>query len=371
MKTHPSVLFLFAALVLASCSGEQQPAADGGSTAEAAADSGQVRIVNVNALEIQPEPFSDYLNVIATVKASEDINLAAEANGRITQILVKRGARVAKGAPIAKVDDEMLKLEITRARAQAENAKENYDRRKRVWDSEKIGSELDLITAKTSWEQADAALKLLELQLDRTTLRAPFGAVVEEIIAEEGETVVTGTPIVRLISDGALRVRAGVPARYAESVKVGDPVEVSFEDYQGETVQSRVIFVGNSIDPQARTFNVESSLENRGNKYKIDMVANMRIKTRQLADVIVLNQEFVFRDENGYQVFVVGQDERGNSIAMSRRVQTGALFNNRVVITDGLQPGDMVITNGSGSVENQTRVRVVDTSNTSGVAAAN
>lgn len=370
MKTLQSALFLTLALALASCSGERQPADDGDATATSAADSGQVRIVNVNAVEVQPEPFSNYLNVVGTVKASEDISLAAEASGRITQILVKRGARVAKGAPIAKIDDAMLQLEVLRARAQAENAKENYDRRKRIWESEKIGSELDLITAKTTWEQADAALKLLELQVDRTTLRAPYNAVIEEIIAEEGETVTVGTPIVRLISDGALRVRAGVPARYAESVEVGDLVDISFEDYQGETVSSRIIFVGSSIDPQSRTFNIEGSLNNRGNKYKIDMVANMRIRTQQLADVIVLNQEFVFRDENGYQVFVVGQDDKGNAVAMTRRVQTGALFNNRVVITQGLQPGDRVITNGAGSVENQTRIRVTPPSN-SGVAVAN
>jgi len=300
------------------------------------------------------------LNVVGTVRASEDINLAAEVSGRILEMNVRRGSTVAKGAPIAKIDDAMFKLEVQRAKAQAENARENYQRRQQVWDQDKIGSELDLISAKTTWEQADAALKLLELQLDRTVVRAPFNAMVEDIIAEVGETVSMGMPVVRLISAGSVRVRAGIPARFTESVSVGDNVEISFEDHNNETVNARIVFVGNSIDPQARTFNVEASIENRGNKYKIDMVASMKIRTRSLQEVIVLPQEYVFRNENGYQVYVVGADESGNIVSLARQVTTGALFNNRVVITGGLEVGDEVITVGAAGVENLTRINIIN-----------
>jgi len=355
------IAVLLSAGILASCSADADQAnqsTQSDSTATLSSD--LVRVVNVSTMSIKTEPFNDYLNVVGTVRASEDINLASEVSGRILEMLVRRGSSVAKGAPVAKIDDAILKLEVQRAKAQAENARENYDRRKQVWDQDKIGSELDLISAKTDWEQADAALKLLQLQLDRTIIRAPFNAKVEDILSEVGETVAPGTPVVRLISSGSVRVRAGIPARFTESVDVGDNVEISFEDHNNETVNARIVFVGNSIDPQARTFDVEASIENRGNKYKIDMVANMKIRTRSLEDVIVLPQEYVFRNENGYQVYVVGTDENGNAVSLARQVTTGALFNNRVVITDGLNVGDSLITVGASGIENLTRINIIN-----------
>lgn len=368
MKTPSQLIAAFlVAGALTSCSGETAPVDQAGN---AVAAQEQVRVVNVESFQIEPEPFQDYLNVVGTVKASEDINLAAEASGRIVEMKVRRGSRVAKGAPIAKIDDAPLVLEVARVRAQNENARENYERRKAIWEKDKIGSELDLIAAKTTFEQTEAALKLLELQLERTVLRAPFNAVVEDIISEVGETVVTGTPVVRLISDGAVRVRAGVPARFAESVRVGDDVEVTFDEYRNDAIRSRISFVGTSIDPQARTFTIEANIPNPGNKYKIDMISNVRIQTRTFDEVLVLAQEFVFRNEDGYQVYLVGADDNGNPIAVARQVTTGSLFNNRVVITSGLNPGDEVITTGASSVENRTRINVVKSDN-SGVAATN
>jgi membrane fusion protein, multidrug efflux system len=348
-----------------SCTGE---ASQGDSTTNATLAQEQVRIVNVESMVIEAEPFQDFLNVIGTVRASEDINLAAEGSGRIVEMKVRRGSRVVKGAPVAKIDDEILVLEVARLRAQNENARENYERRKAIWDKDKIGSELDLIAAKTTYEQTSVALKLLELQLERTVLRAPFNAVVEDILSELGETVAPGTPVVRLISVGNVRVRAGVPARYAESVRVGDSVEITFDEFRNEPIKSTVTFVGTSIDPQARTFSVEANIPNQGGKFKIDMVSNVKIRTRSYDNVLVLAQEFVFRNEDGYQVYLVGTDEKGNKIAESRQVTTGAMFNNRVVITNGLEVGDEVITTGASSVENKARIRIVS-SGTTGVAA--
>ncbi len=364
-STFNITLAVIVAGMLASCSDDAAQVETGN---DAALIQEQVRIVNVESMKIEAEPFQDFLSVIGTVKASEDINLAAEGSGRIIEMKVRRGSRVAKGAPIAKIDDAQILLEVSRLRAQNENARENYERRKAIWEKDKIGSELDLIAAKTAFEQTDAALKLLELQLDRTVLRAPFNAVVEDIISEVGETVAPGTPVVRLISDGSVRVRAGVPARYAESVRVGDSVEIMFEEFQGDVINSKVVFVGSSIDPQSRTFTVEANIPNQGNKYKIDMVSNVRIRTRSFEEVLVLAQEYVFRNEDGYQVYVVESDENGNSMAVSRQVTTGAMFNNRVVITSGLDVGDEVITTGASSVENMTRIRVIK-SDTSSVAA--
>jgi multidrug efflux pump subunit AcrA (membrane-fusion protein) len=123
--------------VLASCSGDSSETSTDLTSTNS---SSQVRVVNVQTETVKTEPFEDYLNLVGSVRASEDISLSAEASGRIIQLLVSRGSKVSKGAPIAKIDDQILILERDRARAQHENAKENYLRRKKIWDNDRIGS---------------------------------------------------------------------------------------------------------------------------------------------------------------------------------------------------------------------------------------
>ena len=123
--------------------------------------------------------------------------------------------------------------------------------------------------------------------------------------------------------------------------------------------QRRGGYVGAAVDPVNRTVPIELVLDNPGRRIKPRMVANVQVARARLADVVVVPQQVVLRTEDGFEVFVV-VDEDGRPVARRRPVTVGAGAENQVVITGGLAPGDVLVTLGQRLVDDGSRVRIVN-----------
>lgn len=335
-------------LVAASCGSE--------STESASTESFE-RSVNVSVDTVKARDFVNHVNVIGTVKSTGDILVTAEVSGVVTRIAVREGARFKKGDLILKIDDSSLLQELEIAKANASTAKESYERAAALWKDSRIGSELGVLTAENQAKQAQANLDLIRIRLSKSNVTAPFDGVLERRFVEQGEMAAPGSPLVRLIRSDDLHVEAGVPARYAGQVKVGDPVVVRVDVDGGKTYQGRVTSVANSIDPGPRTFNVNISLPGSQAGLKVDLVADLRLEIGRRTNVVVVSQEFVQRDESGYKVFTVVNDN-GTPRAKTTYVTLGADADNQVIIESGLAAGDVMITKGAVFAENNIKLNL-------------
>lgn len=353
---HLAVLF-----TLFSCG---QASTDEIPVAETNQEDAQTKVVNVKTEILAPQDFAATYEVIGHVEAKDDVVLSSEASGRILRYWVEEGYRVKAGQALAKIDDALLLAERDRLIASVNQSKENYERLGRLWNENGIGSEMDFINAKYTFQQAEAALKNVLTQIEKTTLKAPFAGVVDRKLTNMGETVAPGTQMLRLIDDRTIIVAGGVPSRYANVVKKGSPVKISLESHPDTAFTGYIQFVAPSIDPRSRTFRIEVELENPESIIKIDAQARIEIETARFNEVIVVHNEYVTRNENGYQVFLALPDQDGNLIAQIRKVNLGARSNNRVVIPEGLEPGEQLITVGSSLVENKSKINVVESTTT-------
>ena len=335
-------------LVAASCGSE--------STETATTESFE-RSVNVSVDTVKVRDFVNHVNVIGTVKSTGDILVTSEVSGVVTRIAVREGARFKKGDLILKIDDSSLLQELEIAKASASTAKESYERSAALWKDSRIGSELGVLTAENQAKQAQANLDLIRIRLSKSNVTAPFDGVLERRFVEQGEMAAPGSPLVRLIRSDDLHVEAGVPARYAGQVKVGDPVVVRVDVDGGKTYQGRVTSVASSIDPGPRTFKVNISLPGSQAGLKVDLVANLRLEIGRRTNVVVVSQEFVQRDESGYKVFTVVNDN-GTSRAKTTYVTMGADADNQVIIESGLSAGDVMITKGAVFAENNIKLNL-------------
>lgn len=166
-----------------------------------------------------------------------------------------------------------------------------------------------------------------------------------------------GMPVVRLIGSDAFKVVAGVPARYSEAIDAGDLVDVWFDTQVRDTLQSKITFVGSSINPQNRTFRIETTLP-EGRKYKVDMIANLKLRTAERTGVLVMSEEFVYSKNNKYVVYVLDENDKGQAVAREREVELGLSYQTDIVVESGLSEGDQLITLGSAFLDNGMRVTV-------------
>jgi membrane fusion protein (multidrug efflux system) len=340
-------------LAVAGCGSAQ---AEGARDASGSADF--ARIVNVEVSEIATETFVEEIRLTSVAMANQDVMLEAEESGVIRSLFVDRGDVVATGDAIATIDDRILQSQVDQARAVAELAAQTWDRRKRLWEEEQVGSEIAYLEAKFAAEQTEAALRGLEERLARTIVRAPFAGVLDERHVDIGTMVGPGETIGRLVDLHPIKVFAGVPERYATDVEVGATARMVFDALGDEVFTAPIRYVGATINPRNRTFPIEVEVANPDGAIKPEMVANMSVTRRRVADAMVVPQDALVRVEEGYVVFIASEDS-GVAVAEVRSVQLGPTRRNLVVIESGVMPGEQLIVVGQKSVADGDRIDIV------------
>lgn len=330
----------------------------GGDSAQSTDD--LVKTVNVETRQLSPETFNSHLKLIGTVDAANDVRISAEESGNIVKYYVDEGSQVKKGQLIAKIDDSQLQQEKARLQAITSQAQDTYERQKRLWEQDSVGSEIDYLNAKYNYEQNKANLEAVKVRINKTKVRSPIDAVLETKLVEQGEMVTPGMPMLRLIGNNQIKVVAGVPARYSDVIQVGDTASVWFDTVNSDTLKGKITYVASSIDPQARTFRIETVLPNNNNRYKVDMVANINLRTMHRPNVIIVGEEYVYQKNGGYIMYTVGKNEEGHLVAKEQRVTLGPSYENRTVIEKGLKPGDDLITVGSSYLKDNMRIKIVN-----------
>jgi len=355
------VIVALAAAGLAGCQ-STEGASEGPATEES------VRVVNVEVARVETGEFDDFIRITGEVEAMHDVTLSAEETGRVVAFRVPKGAWVEEGGIIAELDDQILASQTREAAETARLADDQFERQRRLWEDEKIGSEIAFLQARTNAAVAHARLETLAARLARTKIRAPVAGIFDEKYVEVGEMAMPGTRVARLVASRQLKVTGGVPERYALAVRPGARADVTFDVLPGEVFPGRIRYIGASVDPVNRTIPIELVIDNPGGRIKPRMVANVQVARARLDHVVVVPQQVVLRTENGFEVFVV-ENDGGRPVARRRVITVGPSAANRVVVTDGLTPGDLLITLGQQLVDDGSRVRIVNSEVLDGPAA--
>jgi len=342
-------------LGLSGCGSAAADSTDGAPATESFA-----RVVNVEVSELQPQTFVDEIRLTAVAVANRAVMVAAEESGVIKRVLVEKGSRVRTGEAIAKIDDAVLRAQVDQARAQADLAAQTWERRKRLWEQDKVGSEIAYLQAKYAEEQTAANLAALQARLTRTTIRAPFDGILDSRSIEVGTMVSPGQTVGRVVDLDRVKIDGGVPERYAADIHLGTQARVSFDVLPGREFPTKLDYVGAAVNTQNRTFPVEMVLPNQEALIKPEMVANVSIIRSRIDDALVVPQDALVRVEKGYVVFVAVDGAEG-TVAEAREVTLGPSRDNTVVLESGVSAGERLIVVGQKTVAAGDHVSIVGT----------
>ncbi|NJO87331.1 MAG: efflux RND transporter periplasmic adaptor subunit [Lewinella sp.] len=190
--------------------------------------------------------FKDYGTLQATVKAAETAYASAELAGRLLRVTVEDGAQVRRGQLLATLNVEDIQNQKAELEKAAELAKTVYERQQKLWD-QKIGSEIQYLEAKNSYERLQKSLGSFDTQLGKRNVYAPISGTVEMVNLRAGEIAVPGAPIVTIVSTGKLKVVADAPEEFLTKVKPGQRVEISVPSL-GESFVAPVSRIGRTVD---------------------------------------------------------------------------------------------------------------------------
>ncbi|MFV1979585.1 MAG: efflux RND transporter periplasmic adaptor subunit [Rhodothermia bacterium] len=327
---------------------------DGGNGSEETTPS-RGRVVRVQTSVATPQTFEERIQLTGTVEAVNDITISAEAGGRVAYVAVL-GTTVRAGTVVAKFDDRVLKSRAAAAEAEYKLADDTFRRQEALF-ADSVISALEFDNARTRRDQARANRAQAQKMYEDTQLRSSIHGRVEAKYVDEGELVSPGTPVVRVVDTRHVKIKVGVPERYAADIAEGARVTVRLSaiGVEGEATLS---FVGRVVNPQSRTFPVEIDIKNDSGLLKPEMVADVSIERRTIEDAIVIPQNALVHDDLGSGVFVV-EEADGDLIAKRRNVEVGPSFGGQTVIESGLQSGDQVVVVGQSTLTDGNLVEVV------------
>ncbi len=322
---------------------------------------GEEKLPLVTTLSVSKQNFVHFLELQGEVQTKQNVLIYPEMAGTLEKIYVREGQRVSKGQLLAKIDDGGLGNQLEQLKTQAELNKTTFERQKRLWE-QKIGSEIQFLQAKTNYEASDNAVKQLESQLEKSTIRAPFAGILDDVIKDQG-TVVSpgpGSEVFRIVNLSNMYIEVDVPETYLGQITKGKDAVVYFP-VLGDSVVTKIRETGNFINPSNRSFRVEIPVPNKNGLIKPNLTAKVKLNDYTNPEAILIPQSIISENASGEQyAYVSSQPNDKNEAVVTRSIiQTGKTQNGLIEVIDGLEDGNQIINEGARTVKNGQKVKIL------------
>ena len=314
------------------------------------------------------------------------------AEGRVTRVAVRVGDRVSAGqtlltydsitegdlvsqyhSAVAALDRAMAEADVTkRSVERADNLLEmggvsRSERERRSAEHQRALAEVNSARATvTSVEQKLRRLGVSQADLERlrkggdadagstSAVRAPFGGVVTEVHAAQGETINPERELFTVADLGRVWLLADVYQKDIAKIRVGQNAVVTVDAYPGEEFSGRVTNISDVLDPSTRTAKVRCEVANPNGRLKLQMFATLALPVSAAREVLVITARAI-QDIDGVPTVFVRVDEEH---FQTRPVRVGATVGDAVEIAEGLKAGERVVTDGALMLKSKLKLRV-------------
>jgi membrane fusion protein, multidrug efflux system len=237
----------------------EAPAAAGDAPADSAQQTNAERITAVRTRSSIAEPMAREVVLNGRTEAVRTVRLAAEVSGRVVELAVEKGQRVAAGDVVAQLDRRDREASVAEAEATLAQRTIEYQAASRLGERG-FQAETQVAASRAALETARYHLRRAEIELEHTTIAAPFAGVVEERPVELGSFVDVGDTVMRLVDLDPILVVSDVPEASIPQITVGSPAEIRLVDDSRR--EGTVRFVAREANERTRTFRAEVAVDN-------------------------------------------------------------------------------------------------------------
>ena len=345
-----------------------EAAAQGGRAgASNAQGSGKGGVPAVEVARVETVRLTDDAQAVGSLRSRQSVVLRPEVSGRVTQINFRDADRVKRGQLLVQLDDQLPLAQVKQAEAELSIARANHRRNQELVE-EKFIAQRAVDESAANLQVAEAKLALARATLARLKIIAPFDGVAGIRNISVGDYLKDGADIVNIEDLDAMYVDFRLPERFQTKIRPGQTAAVEVDALPGQRFSAFIQAVDPLLDANGRSVGVRGCIDNRqlhlrpGMFARVTPVFGVREGARVIPEEAIVPQagrQFVYKLVDGPD-----QDTR---IAQRVEVKVGIRQPGKVEITEGLQPGDLIVTAGQQRIrQDGVPVRVIDLRNGNG-----
>jgi membrane fusion protein, multidrug efflux system len=296
--------------------------------------------VHVEAAPVKVAELHQEIPAVGSLSSPQETVVAPQIDGRVVSLDIAQGQVLQRGTTLARLDDSIQKAALAAAEATLTNARDVYERDRQVVKTGGV-SEQQLQSDETAVQQAEAQLAEAQVNLQYTTIRAPFTGALGMRQVSLGAYLKAGDAIVRIRQLDPLFLDFELPQQTIGRIMPGQKANFAVPGLTGE-FEGTVTTIDPALDADSRNVHVQATVPNLRLLLKPGMFARVRLIVGTKPDTLFVPAQAIVPEGDARYVWVVAPEDK----AEQRRVEVGVFQNNWVEIKAGLKPADRVITAG-------------------------
>ncbi len=305
----------------------------------------------VEVFVVQPDTIDNNIFTNGTLISNEEVDLASESSGIVRDIFLEEGAAVEKGDLLLKINDSDLQAQLNRAEYRLTLAEERERRQEQLLEKGGISQE-EYDATLNEVNVLRAEVNLIEAQIDKTEIRAPFSGQLGLKYVSDGSYISSNTRIATLQDIDPIKIDFSVPERYASQVRIGTKVRFTIQGID-EELEATVYAKEPRIDTETRTLQVRARSQNEDWLLLPGSFADLELTLNTIEGALMVPTISLVPELQGQKVFLLK-----NGVVQPQSVTTGLRTDTNVQIVNGIQSGDTVLTTGLLQVRPGMKVRI-------------
>ncbi len=304
--------------------------------------------VAANYIVINDTTLKESIVITGNIQAEESVDLRTESAGKVTKIFFSEGAKVKQGELLLKINDQELKAQYDRAKARQKLAEEQEYRQRILLKKEAISQqEYDIVF--TELQSLKAETELINAQLAKTELRAPFSGQLGLRMISVGDYITPSSSITKLVKNDKVKITFSIPEKYSNSMKNNAEIIFMVEG-NNRKYKANVYAIEPMIDENTRTLQVRAIANNDG-ELMPGSFSKVELELKEIKDAILIPNQAIIPILKGKKVYTVE-----NGLAKEVIIETGIRNDQFIQVTSGLKVGDTLITTGIMSIKNGSKL---------------
>jgi RND family efflux transporter MFP subunit len=296
--------------------------------------------INVQVETLHRESVNTEYFYSGTFEPNKETKISAEIQGKINEVLVDVGSVVSKGQSLVLLDNSLLKLQLQTIEVQIEGLEADVNRYTILAKADAIQG-VQLEKAELGLKSAKVQRATLMEQINKTTIKSPFNGVVTAKLSEEGAFAAPGVPLLQIMDITNLKFTINIPENDLSQFKLNQNYAITANAYSEISLTGKAIMIGSKAN-MGSSFPVQFLVNNTSDlKIKSGMFGKVNLKYETQEKAIIISSSAIIGSDNQPQVYMIR-----NGKAILQNITISKKTQNKVVVSNGLNEGDVIVTNG-------------------------